>query len=290
MLQKQSFPDTKKIHRDKTLRTVGQSLFMLFLILLAVVYCVPLVWMILTSLKSVGELSTLPIKIFPATLQWQNYTKVFEIVPFINSYVNSLINTGLITVIVVITSSMAGYAFAKLEFPGRNLIFTGVLSTMMVPFFLLCLPLFYIFTQLNIINTNFGLILPLCVSAFGTFLMRQGIMAIPTEIIHAARIDGCSEFGIYARIILPLSANSIATLVIFTFMNAWDEFMWALLAAQGEKMWTLPLVIRQLQMSDQQMYHLQMAGATMAVLPLIIVFIFAQRQIIQSVALAGLKL
>lgn len=280
----------QKVHRQVKIQKINHILFMTFLIILAFIYIIPLVWMVLTSMKSVSELSTLPIKIFPKFPQLGNYRSVFEIVPFASSYLNSIIVSTAITSIVVITSSMAGYSFAKLEYPGRDKIFSAILATMMVPFFLLCIPLFYMVNKINLIDTHLGLILPFSVSAFGIFLMRQGSMSIPTELIYAARIDGCSEVKIFRSIILPLSKNSIATLIIFTFMSSWDEFLWALLAAQSEKMWTLPLIIRQLQMADQKMYHLQMAGATMAVLPLIIVFIFAQKQIMESVALAGLKL
>ena len=279
-----------KFYWQKNLRVVGRSLFMALLIAIAILYCIPLVWMALTSLKTLPELSALPIRLLPAVPQWVNYLTVFEMVPFANAYLNSLIITICATISVVVTSSFAGYSFAKLEFPGRDIIFIGILSTMMVPFFLLSLPLFYIFTQFGIVDTHLGLILPFSISAFGTFLMRQGIMSVPTELIHAARIDGCSEIRIFSTIVLPLAKSSISVLVIFTFLNVWDEFMWALMAAHSERMWTLALVIRQLQMADQRMYHLQMAGATMAVLPLIIVFLFAQKQIIRSVALSGLKL
>lgn len=269
---------------------VLHRVFMLCLILLAVLYLFPLLWMLLTSLKSIKEVSTVPIRMFPEELQWENYLRVFQIVPYANSYLNSLIVTVSVTVIVVITSTMAGYSFAKLEYPGRDIIFTGILATMMVPFFLLAIPLFYIFQRLGLVNTHLGLILPYCVSTFGIFLMRQNIMAIPTDLIHAARIDGCSEFRIFWNIILPLAKSVIGTLVIFSFMNSWDDFMWPLLIAQKDNMWTLALVIRQLQMSEQQWYHMQMAGTTMAVIPVVIVFAFAQKQIIQSVALSGLKL
>lgn len=276
--------------RERNWRRFGRTMFLGGLILLALVYMVPLLWMIMTSLKALGELTTLPISIFPKVMQWSNYARVFQIVPFANSYLNSLIVTSSITVVAVITSTMAGYSFAKLQYPGRDLIFTGILATMMVPFFLLAIPLFYMLNTFGLIDTHLGLILPASVSAFGTFLMRQNCMSIPTDLLYAARIDGCSEFRIFWNIILPLAKSAIGTLVIFTFMGSWDEFMWALLVARSERMWTLALVIRQLQMADQGWFHLQMAGTTLAILPVVIMFIFAQKQIIQSVALSGMKL
>ena len=283
------FPNSAKTHPRRRIKA-GRAVLLTAMILLAAIYMIPLLWMLLTSLKTNKELSMLPIRVFPALPQWENYKTVFSVVPFANAYKNSLLATLGTVTLVVVTSSMGGYSFAKLEFPGRDAIFSGVLATMMVPFFLLAIPLFYIFRILGLINTIPGLILPMGVSAFGTFLMRQNIMSIPTDLVHAARIDGCSEWRIFWQIILPLAKAAIGTLVIFSFIQAWDEFMWALMLAQKPEMWTLPLVLRKLEMADQKMYHLQMAGATMAVIPTIIVFTFAQKQIIQSVALSGLKL
>jgi multiple sugar transport system permease protein len=268
----------------------GRVILLAAMITLAVIYMIPLIWMLLTSLKTNKELSLLPIRMLPAAPQWVNYKTVFSVVPFANAFKTSLLATLGTVVLVVITSSMGGYSFAKLEYPGRDAIFNCMLATMMVPFFLLAIPLFYIFRILGLINSIPGLILPMGVSAFGTFLMRQNIMAIPTDLVHAARIDGCSEGRIFWQIILPLAKGAIGTLIIFSFIQAWDEFMWALMIAQKPDIWTLPLVLRKLEMADQKMYHLQMAGATMAVIPTIIVFAFAQKQIIQSVALSGLKL
>jgi multiple sugar transport system permease protein len=251
----------------------------------------PFLWMINASLMTSSEITQQPPVWRPATPQTQNFTDLLEILPFDRLYFNSLLVTGGKVLGVLFTSSIAGFAFAKYDFPGKNVLFYLILATMMIPFFITLIPVFYIVRQLGWINRFQGVIIPGIFSAYGIFLMRQFIIGIPDELLDAARIDGASEPRIYWRIILPLVTPALATLGTFTFIGAWNEFLWPLLVINDREMMTIPLGLNTLRLfaAEQRNLNLLMAGTALSVVPTLIIFVFLQRYFIRGIALTGLK-
>ncbi|MCL6446302.1 MAG: carbohydrate ABC transporter permease [Alicyclobacillus sp.] len=199
--------------------------------------------------------------------------------------------TCAVTLGILITSSMAGFALAKYRFRGREFIFFSMLSTMMVPFFVLMIPLYYMMKEFGWLNSYWGLILPNIVTAFGIFLMRQFTFGVPTELLQAARIDGASEWWIYLRVVLPLTKPALAALGIFAFVYQWDSFLWPLLVVQSKSLWTVPLGVNSLRtfINAQQNMNLVMTGATLAVVPSLLVFLFLQKYFVKGITLSGFK-
>ena len=257
----------------------------------AIVMITPFLWMINSSLMTSKEITKQPPVWVPASPQFQNFPDVMDVLPFPRLYVNSLLITGGTVAGVLFTSSIAGFAFAKYQFPGKNLLFYLILATMMIPFFITPIPVFYIIRQLSWINTFQGLIIPGIFSAYGIFLMLQFIMTIPDELLDAARIDGASEPRIYWRIILPLVTPALATLGTFTFIGSWNAFLWPLLVINDREMMTVPLGLNSLRLfaAEATNVHLMMAGTVLSVLPTLVIFIFLQRYFIRGIALTGLK-
>jgi len=206
-------------------------------------------------------------------------------------YLNSMIVTTLTTLGILLTSSLAGYGFAKFHFPGRDALFLIVLATMMIPFFVVLIPIFYMISRLGWINSYPGLIVPNIVTAFGIFLMRQYMLSLPDEVLDAARVDGASEFEIYWRIVLPLSTPVIGALAILAFVYQWNNFLWPLVVARSDSMWTVPVGLNALRVyaSSAQVINMQMAGATLGVVPVIAVFLVLQRYFVRGIALTGVK-
>lgn len=255
----------------------------------------PLVWMFLSAFKDPSEIMVVPVPIFPKALRWQNFVDALTIQPLLIFLANSYFVTCSVTVGTLFTSSLAGYALAKLNFRGRDAIFLLLLSTMMIPSFLTMVPLFIIMSprMLNWIDTVQALIIPFIASPFGVFLMRQFVLAIPDELIDGARVDGASHFDIYWRIVLPLSKPVLATLGVFTFFAHWNSFIWPLIILHTTENFTLPLGVDLLSRTAitglQLRPDLVMAGSVIAVIPVLIAFFIAQRQIIQSISTTGVK-
>ena len=193
----------------------------------------PFYWMVSASLMTSQEIIRTPPPLLPAVPQWGNYVRITEVVDLGRAYLNSLIVTSLTVVGILFTSSLAGFAFAKYQFPGKNILFILILATMMIPFFVILITVFYVVKQFGWINNYAGLIVPGIVSAYGIFLMRQFILGIPDELLDAARIDGASEFRIYWWLIIPLSAPALITLGVFNLVTVWNSFLWPLLIAQS---------------------------------------------------------
>jgi len=259
---------------------------------LTVVWLLPIVWIATTSLKLVPEIIQLPIRWFPMHPSTHN----FEVALTTNrtasierAFLNSTIVATAETLVTLVIDAMAGYALARLQFPGRNVIFVVVVASIMVPFQVTLVPLYVMFEQANWLNTYQALILPGLSRAFGVFLMRQFFLALPKDLSDAARIDGAGPLMVFTRVALPLVRPALAALGIFTFLRSWNEFTWPLIAISTNRMMTLPVALSRLLSSFQVEYGIVMAGATMAALPLIIVFFVMQRQIIQGVALTGMK-
>jgi len=251
---------------------------------------IPLFWMVSTSLKTPAQVFAIPIQWIPDEIHWENFILPFKQQPNLPRYFfNSVLVTTSITISTLFLSSLAGYSLAKFRWPGRNLVFVFILATMMIPYQLLMIPYFLICKQFGLLNSYLGLIVPYLISAFGVFLMRQYILTIPNELLEAARIDGCSEFGIFLKIVLPLSKPAFFALGIFTFMLQWDNFLWPLIVISKDKYLTLPLAIMRFQGEYLAQYNIMMAISIIVMLPVFIVFLVAQRKFIEGMVLSGLK-
>jgi multiple sugar transport system permease protein len=270
---------------------IGTVLKYLILVLAGAWMLLPFFWMFSASLMTSQEVTRLPPPLLPSQPQWHNYIDVSRAVPLVRAYLNSLLVTILTVIGILFTSSLCGFAFAKYRFPGRDILFMMVLASMMIPFFVTLIPVFYIVKQLGWLNNYAGLILPGVVSAYGIFLMRQFILDIPDEFIDAARIDGASEFRIYWQIIIPLSTPALATLGSFNFIGTWNAFLWPLLVAQSRELYTVPLALNSLRTygMEAQFHNLQMAGTAISVIPAMLVFVALQRYFVKGIALTGLK-
>lgn len=274
--------------KKKKLR-MGHVLAYLFLISGILITVFPFLWMILTSLKSQTEAIRVPPTIFPAKLIFENYVTVFEKIPFARMYLNTIISAVVTILGHLVICSMAAYAFARLKFPGRNVIFMLLLAVLMIPSSLFILPQYLIVQKLGLLNTIVALFLPNLFSAFGTFLLRQFFMSLPDELEDAARLDGCSRFMIYARIMLPLIRSGLAALGIITLRFAWNDLMWPLIVNTSTHKMTLSAGLSYLQGQRWADYPAMMAGAVMAVLPLLVLFIVFQKQFIEGIAMSGIK-
>jgi multiple sugar transport system permease protein len=261
------------------------------LIIGAVLMLMPFEWMVVASLMSAQEIMVRPLVWFPAAPQFGNYAHLMDAIPLARMYFNSLVVTAATTVGILLSSSSAGYGFAKFQFPGRDLLFVMVLATLMIPFFVIMIPVFYLVSQLGWVDTYQGLVVPNIVTAFGIFLMRQYMVSLPDELLDAARIDGASEFSIYWRIVLPLVGPALGALAILAFVYHWNAFLWPLIVVRSGDLATIPLGLKSLReyASQPEVINLQLAGATAAVIPVLAVFAIFQRWFVQGIALTGLK-
>lgn len=249
----------------------------------------PFLWMVLTSFKTVGEAMQIPPTFFLKKFLTDAYTQIISALPFARVYLNTIISTVVTTVIQVLFCSMAAYAFARIEFPFKNAIFVLLLSVLMVPGQIFLIPQYQIIQKLGLLDTIPALFLPNLFSAFGTFLLRQFFMSLPKELEEAALLDGCNRYQIFWRIMLPLTKPGIVSLVIFTAKFAWNDFMWPLIVNTSPKMMTLGPALSTLQGQYTTKYPMQMAGAVMAVIPIIVLFFIFQKQFIEGVAQSGIK-
>jgi multiple sugar transport system permease protein len=256
---------------------------------LAILVVFPVVWMLLTSIKPGPETVLWPPRLWPVEPTLQNYREVFTRWPFARFFLNSLVVASVSTVAILTTSASAGYAFAKIPFPGRDLLFFLFLATIIVPFESYMIPVYLLVNWLGWLDSYPGLILPFAIMAFGVFLMRQTIQSIPDEMIQAARMDGASEFYILRRIIVPLSSGPLAALAIYAFLNVWGFFTWPLIITTTEPMYTTELGLAMFQNQFFIEYGLVMAGAAVTALPLLLVFVIFQRRIIAGITMTGLK-
>ena len=267
----------------------GTILLYVVLSIGAVLMITPLAQMILTSLKTPAEALRIPPTLVPAHPTLDAYHTVLTEAPFLTWFRNSLVVALTVTSLTLFTSSLGGYIFSKFDFPGRNVLFTLLLATLMVPFPVILVPIYLITNQLHLLNTLFALIVPGTVSAFGIFLMRQFAAAVPNDLIDAARLDGAGEFQIYWQLILPQLRPALATLGIFTFMSSWNDYLWPLIAINDQDKMTLPLALTFFNSQHSARYDLEMAASVLIIGPIIIVFLFFQRQFVNAVALSGMK-
>lgn len=274
----------------RALRWFTGQLFLWAIILAGLIFMItPAVWMVLASFKTQSEISAIPLRFWPEVWRFSNYPEAMSAMKFWHVFGNSLLITISITVANVFTCTWGGYTFGKLRWPGRDFVFMLLLSTMMIPGFLTLIPRYVLVAKLGLLNSYGGMIIPFLTGTFGIFLTKQFMLSIPDELSDAATVDGCSAFGIYWRIILPMSKPIIAVLSIFVFDWAWDDLLWGIMILTDREMWTLPIAISNLRIQQSNQYELQMAGSTIAIIPVIILFLFLQRHIVQGVALSGLK-
>ena len=272
-------------------RTGGGAWWIYLLLILGIIILVgPFVWMVLGSFKTTGELRQVPPTWFPEAPTLANYEDLFSRLNFLGYFFNSTVVALAVTVGNIVFCSMLGYALAKLEFPGKRILFVVVLGTLMVPSVVTFMPLFVLTANLGLVNTHAGLILPFLVGAFGVFLMRQFIVGLPDELLDAARVDGAGEHYIFWRIILPLCGPALATLGILTFLGSWNSFLWPLVVATSDTMYTLPVAIALFATGQQETnIALLMAGSVVVIVPVLIVFIALQRYFTQGIAMTGIK-
>lgn len=261
----------------------------IILIIGAVVTTFPFIWMILTSFKTVGEAMQIPPTFFPKQFLTDAYAQIVTALPFVQVYINTITSTVITTLVQVIFCAMAAYAFARIDFPFKNVIFILILSVLMVPGQIFLIPQYLIVQKMGLLDTIPALFLPNLFSAFGTFLLRQFFMSLPKELEEAALLDGCNRYQIFGKIMLPLVKPGIVSLVIFTAKFAWNDFMWPLIVNTSPKMMTLGPALSTLQGQYSTKYPMQMAGAVMAVIPIIILFFVFQKQFIEGVAQSGIK-
>ncbi len=245
--------------------------------------------MLSASLMPAGEASSYPPPIFPSEVTLQHYVDLFQRLNLGRYFLNSTLIAGLITIISLLINSMAGYAFAKFRFPGRKPLFRFLLGGLVIPVQIAMLPLFLLLKQVGLINTYWGVIVPSMATIFGIFLIRQYALSIPDDLLDAARMDGATEWKIYWSVVLPLCKPILITLAIFTFMAAWNDFMWPLIVLNDNEMYTLPVALANMVGEYVQDTELMMAGAVVTVLPVMIVFVVLQRYFIEGIMLGSVK-
>jgi len=261
----------------------------LILFPLALLMVMPMLWMVITSFETLNETRHFPPILVPSGVRWQNYTQVLEQAPFARWFLNTVVVTVGVVVANLFFCSLAGYAFARIRFFGRDVVFILVLATLMIPFQVIMIPTFLIVRKLGLIDTLPVLIVPNLAGAFGIFLLRQFFRTLPVELEEAARIDGASRLGVLFKIVLPLSGPALATLAVITFLWTWNDFLWPLVTIYSPSNMTLQLGLTTFQGAHQTNTHYLMAATVMSMVPILLLFFVAQRYFIRGIATTGLK-
>jgi multiple sugar transport system permease protein len=259
------------------------------LIATAILTIIPLVWMISASFMPTGEATLYPPRLLPSQATLAQYHQLFTRMNFGRSFANSMIVAAGITLFSLLLNSMAGYAFAKLRFSGRDRLFGALVAALVIPTQVGMLPLFLMLKSVGLVNSYWGVILPSMATIFGIFLIRQFMLSVPDDLLDAARIDGASEFRIYWSIIIPLARPVLVTLAIFTFMSAWNDFMWPLIVLTDDAKYTLPVAVANLVGEHVQDTELMMASSVLTVLPVLILFLALQRHYIAGIMMGSVK-
>ncbi len=280
------------LRRDwrRRLRLLPQAVVVYVLLaMLVIIMLGPYLYIFSSSFKETYTLISIPPQIIPEQLVWDNYTYILNELPFSLWFFNTILVAVLVTVGTVLIDALAAYAFAKKEFWGRDVLFGLMLATIMIPGALLLIPAFLITNWLGLLNSYGGLIIPALANVLGVFLLRQFMQTIPEELEHAARIDGCTDFGVFWRIILPLSAPALATLSIVVFTSQWNNLVWPLVVLNDKDLYTLPLGLALLRSEFQVNYGITSAAAFLSVVPLLIVFLFLQRYFLEGLTVGAVK-
>lgn len=268
---------------------LGSGIYYLICILLAVVFAGPFLWMLSSALKPANEIFANPPILISPNSSLDNFQEVFRQAPFERYMFNSFFVAGTVTVVALLLHAMAGYALARLDFPGKRVVFIGIIATLMIPFYTILIPLALLVRELGWINTYAALIIPAIPHAFGIFWLRQFFLGLPTELEEAARIDGASRIGVFFRVALPLARPVLAALAVFFFLANWDSFLWPLIAANEPDMRMVQVGIQSFTGEHGSAWELIMAASVIAILPTLALFFGLQRFIVASVKMTGLK-
>lgn len=274
----------------KMKRWMGNVITYGFLLAGAATMLLPFIWMISASLKERNDVLEFPVKWIPDPVHFENFAAVFQKIPFELYFLNTCKVTILILMIQLFTSSFAAYGFAKLRFPGKNVLFLGYIATLAIPFQVYMVPQYIVMKQMGFVDSHAGLVFMNAFTPFGVFLIRQFFMGVPDSLCEAARIDGMSEYGIYLKIMLPLTRPALATLALSTFVYAWNDFMRPLIYLNRNNLLTLQVGLRSFITTNSAEYNLIMAGSLIALIPIIILFLFLQKYFVEGVATSGMKL
>lgn len=261
----------------------------LILMVVSVVMLFPFYWMVMSSFKPMGQLFTVPLELFPRSFTLTSYEKLFDNALFLRWYSNSIIVTVLYTGLATLFSTLAGFGFSKYEFKGRNFLLIVVLGSMMIPLHSVAIPLFMLLVRLEWVNTYQGVVVPFSASAFGIFYISQYMRSIPSELLDAGRIDGCSELGLYGRIMLPLLKPAVGVLTIYFSMVSWNWFLWPLVVMRDQSMFTLNVGLATLISDYRQRYDELMAGSVLSAVPIILLFLFMQKSFISGLTAGAVK-
>lgn len=272
-----------------TKKKLGTVSFYVVAIILAVIALIPFLWMVSTSFKSRGALMSIPIQWIPENPTWDAYIKVFSKFPFAKTIGNSLFISVSYTLITLLSASMAAFAFAKLQFPGNQLLLGGYLATMMIPTQVTMIPLFVVMNRLGLSDTYASVIMPSIFRPFAVFMLVQQMRTIPNDFLDAARIDGANVFQVFVRVALPLCIPSLATLSITTFMESWNDYLWPLLMLSDKNKMTLPIALSTLNGQYATEYNVLMAGSLISMIPIIIIYVIAQKQFKYGMMAGGIK-
>jgi multiple sugar transport system permease protein len=273
----------------RTTKWIGFLIVVLLLGVGATIFFLPFIWMVFGVFKNSSELTSLNPTLLPAKWTLHNFVRLLQSAPYDRYYVNSLVVAVVATSGTLITSSVSGYVFAKKRFWGREVVFVAILATMMIPFSVTMIPLFILTSKLRLVNTLTAVILPAIAHPFGIYLMRRHVETIPDELVEAAVMDGASEIWIFFQVIVQLSTAAISALAIFSFMFNWNNYLWPLIVLQDSVKMTLSVGIASLQMAAWTSYDLSVTAGAAAVVPVLIVFAFAQRHIVEGLTLTGMK-
>ncbi|MEU8276325.1 carbohydrate ABC transporter permease [Microbispora bryophytorum] len=275
--------------RSRGPRLVRTALAYVCLLAVALLVLVPFAWMVSSSLKRDNEVLTVPIEWIPREFRWSNFAEIWDRIPMLTYLGNSAFLSVAVTVLQVLTGSFAAYGFSKVRFPGRDALFLAYIATIAVPWQAYMVPQYIMMQRAELTDTYWSIILLQAFGAFGVFLMRQYYMSIPDDLCEAARIDGLSEYGIYLRIMLPLSKPALASLALLTFVNTWNDYMGPFIYLTSNDLWTVQLGLRSFVGQYDAEYAMIMTGAVLSVLPILVVFLFGQRYFIRGIATSGLK-
>jgi len=279
----------KRLSNKKTNHAIMMVIIYAVLIIITALMLIPFLWMLSASLKMNKDVFTFPIKWIPDNPRWKNYVDIWTKIPLLTFVKNSAKLTIIVTLLQLFTSSFAAYAFAKMNFKGKNVLFLGYIATIAVPWQAYMVPQFMMMRAWHLNNTHLAIICLQAFSAFGVFLMKQFYEGVPTELCEAARIDGLTEYGIWFRIMLPLSKPALSTLTIFTFVSTWNDFLGPLIYLTKNELKTIQIGLRMFISQYSAEYGLIMAASVIALIPVLIVFLALQKYFVQGVASTGLK-
>jgi multiple sugar transport system permease protein len=279
----------RPLRRARSRGSLRRVLLYVALCGVALVMLLPFFWMLSASVRTQGDLTAHPATLWPTHWYWSNYVNIWKQIPFGRQLLNTAVFAGSVAVISVLIDSMAGYALARFDFRGRNLAFVLIIMTMMLPIQVTLIPIFRLLIDLHWIDTYQGLIVPRTADAFGIFLMRQFFFALPKDLEDAARVDGASEFRIWWQVMMPLALPAVLTLGLFNMLANWNDLLWPLIVTTDIRMETLPAGLALFKGQHVTEYGLLMAGSVLALLPMVIAFLFVQRRFIEGIATTGIK-